>query len=73
MISDPSFIPLLRPTFPRVALIGRQAIGKFSKEGDTDPTAVVDVVDIYLVALRLPIVGTDILITLNDPHGKVSD
>lgn len=61
----------MKPTYPRCALIGRQAVQKFAKSETTDPDAVMDLVDIYLVALRLPVVQTDILITLNAPHGKV--
>jgi hypothetical protein len=65
-------MPYLRSNFAKCALIGRQGVEKFGKgEQANNPNAIVDLVDIYLVAVRLPIVLTDILITLNAPHGKV--
>jgi hypothetical protein len=71
VINSTKFMPCVRSTFSKCALIGRQAVEKFSKGEQHDPNAVMDLVDIYLVVLRLPIVTTDILITLNVPQGKV--
>lgn len=64
VVRDSVFMPKVRSTFSRCGLVGRQTVAKFERKAD----AVFDVVNIFLVVVRLPTVGTDLLITLNAPH-----
>lgn len=72
IISDPAFVPCIRQTFPKCAVIGSQAISKFAREQEGANTAPPDIVQIWLVLLRLASVGTDLLITLNSPNTKTA-
>ncbi|CAM9751997.1 unnamed protein product [Laminaria digitata] len=54
-------MPALAP-YAKAALAGRQTVAKF--RGDAPPEAI----RLYLVNVRLPNVGTDILITVNAPY-----
>lgn len=70
IITDPAFIPNIRQTFPKCAVIGSQSITKFAREHSV--AAAAEIVQIWLVLVRLPSVGTDLLITLNSPTSKTT-
>ena len=56
------FMPLIGPSFPRMAIIGKQSVKKYRSA--TSP--LMDVY-IFMVLVRLRNVGTDMLVTLNFP------
>lgn len=68
MITDSRVMPKVRASFPKCCLRGRQSVSKFRARSDTP----LDMVQIFLLVLRLPSVGTDVLLTLNAPYAQVS-
>ncbi len=73
-VLDTSFMPHLSAPGPRCVLIGKQSVIKFDKHNsERDAQANIDFVQIFLVVVRLPEVGTDVLITLNAPYAQVKD
>jgi hypothetical protein len=68
MMNDPNFMPKLGSSFPKCSIRGRQSISKFRTRSDIP----IDMVQIFMVVVRLPSVETDVLITLNAPYAQVS-
>lgn len=63
MLSGDVFIPSLDGSHCKMALIGKQRVGKYR----TRPDMQVDEIYVVLVLVRLTNVGTDLLISLNIP------
>ena len=64
VVSSNTCIPGIAGAYSCCALVGRQVVAKFYRRLDSP----LNNVQILLLVLRLPAVGTDILITLNIPH-----
>ena len=63
VVSDAGFAPLLSDkALTKCAITGRQTVSKFRKDD-----APLEVVQIVLVVIRLPHVGTDLLLSVNVP------
>ena len=57
------FMQELSPAYTKCVLTGRQRVSKFRNSGKND----LDEVLIYLIVVRMPEIGTDLLISLNMP------
>lgn len=62
-LQNEGFMPHIDDTFPKMALIGKQTVGKYR----TRPDMRVDVVYIIMVLVKLTNVATDVLISMNIP------
>ena len=81
IIKDPKFVPNIPSKFAKCVLIGYQTVVKFQKRdsrvqeqsaSDANTNKNRNNVQIVMLLLRLPDVGTDVLITLNSPSKTVS-
>ena len=64
VVSEPSFLPCISDkSVVKCVLTGRQTVQKFNQ-----PLAPLDSVQIVMVVVRLPRVGTDMLLSMNIPY-----
>ena len=69
MIIDQDFFPHIDGSFAKFGLIGRQKCTKFNATINSK----YDIIDMYMMLIRIKTFGTDVLVTINNPQSGIDE